>query len=73
MSYGEKTKGFSGAYFKELFILKNLRKCTIEKAISILQSQILDIEKSGAKKVELDKAVKWALLNESPDNSKEQW
>lgn len=43
--YAVKTEGFSGAYFKELFILKGMRNCTIDKAISIILSQMCDITK----------------------------
>jgi predicted AAA+ superfamily ATPase len=38
--YVDKTKDFSGAYFKELFILVGIQKCSIEEAISDLKKQI---------------------------------
>lgn len=35
-----KTKGFSGAYFKELFILVGIQDCSIEEAIDDISKQI---------------------------------
>jgi hypothetical protein len=38
--YGGLTKGFSGAYFKELYIFKNLQECSIKEAIDNLKKQL---------------------------------
>lgn len=45
-TFGAKTEGYSGAYFKELFILKNMRKCSLATAIAQVHSQMSDIHKS---------------------------
>lgn len=48
-NYAEKTEGFSGAYFKELFLLKNLQEITIMEAIEKLHEQINMVYKSKKK------------------------
>lgn len=44
--YAQKTEGFSGAYFKELFILRGMQDCTIDKAVRQIRAQIDDVMKS---------------------------
>lgn len=39
-TYVRKTEGFSGAYFKEIFVFKNIQDCTLEEAINSLREQI---------------------------------
>jgi hypothetical protein len=43
------TEGFSGAYFKELFIMSGLRKCSIEEALEALKERqrLLKMAKRG--------------------------
>lgn len=43
------SKGFSGAYFKELFIIKNIQNVTIEKAIENIKEQLQFKEKISTK------------------------
>ena len=45
--FAKKTAGFSGAFFKELYILKNLQKCSIDEAIVRLKEQMQDIRKDA--------------------------
>lgn len=42
------TANFSGAYFKEIFILKGMRQCSVTKAIELVQSAMSDVRKSVA-------------------------
>ena len=58
----KKTEGFSGADFKELFILQNLQNITTEKAISQLHEQINMIYKS--KKVDTIKGIETLLFED---------
>lgn len=41
------TKDFSGAYFKEIFILKGMRQCSVGKAIELVLAQMVDVRKSA--------------------------
>jgi len=47
MIYTEQTKDFSGAYFKELFILEGSQEMSIEEAISSIKSQMRVIQKNN--------------------------
>lgn len=44
--YAKETEGFSGAYFKELFILKHLQEISITEAIKSLQEQVSMVYKN---------------------------
>jgi len=45
--YGEQTANFSGASFKELFILVGIQKMTLDEAISSIKSQMKIIKKNN--------------------------
>ena len=44
--FSDSTAKFSGAYFKELFILKNIQKITVKQAIENINEQ-LEFSKQG--------------------------
>lgn len=57
--FAKKTVGFSGAFFKELYILKNLQKCSIDEAIVRLKEQMQDIRKQAPNKEEAKVQKDW--------------